>query len=560
MLSPSIQHLRVGQDGEKPLRSNPGRPVTKQIPAYLKLHVEDSLGYAPGKATSDTSLLEPLCEAFARATGWQLNFQEQTAELGDAWSAPVDRGDGIPGGRLFLRPAERRTRDDQQRIDEPAVNAVPLEQARPLALAVGGMLAEIHRLRHALWQREAELAANVPVTARPNEEAHLAERLEAVLKGGADAVSCQAAALYLLDDSTSSLKLRAAYGLPKERLLDLPRPLRGAIADLEALVGHAVVLEDTSLLPHWKAPENFPSAVCVPVSTPTTPLGTLWIFSRFTRDFTPEQTNMIEIVAGRIAADLEREMLITTGTELKNRDKQIDLAARWQNDRLPSVSPLLEQYDVAGWTQQADGVGGDFYDWNVLPDGRLAVAVADAQGKLVEAGLNAAALHAALKSHSGYRHSAADMLQRLNDTLWSASAGDQFASLVYALLHPEKGDLELALAGGLATLLIDRHEHQLLTTSLPPLGVSPDTRYKFERHTLAAGDFLVALSTGVRNAVDEAGLRIGEAAIAAMVQRHRRDTAAGMLARLKRLLERGKTDLPMDDMTLLVVKRQGNRS
>jgi len=540
--------------------------VTKQIPAYLKLHVEDSLSAAQGQTASDTPLLEPLCQAFARATGWRMTFKEQTADYGDIWSAPVDRGDGVPGGRLLLTPAERQTpvevqgvdlRTDAQRIDQPAQITVPLEQARPLALAVGGMLAEIHRLRHALWQREAELAAGVPVTARPDDEAHLAERLQSVLKSGADAVGCQAAALYLLDDSTSSLKLRSSWGLQRARLLDLPRPLRGAIADLEALVGHAVVLEDTSLLPHWRAPENFPAAVCVPVSTPSTPLGTLWIFSTTKRDFTAEQTNLIEIVAGRIAADLEREMLIANGVELKDHDKQVDVAGRWQQERLPSVTPLLEDFEVAGWTQQAGQVGGDFHDWSVLPDGRLAIAVADSHGKLVEAGLNAAAVHAALKSHSGYRHSASEMLQRLSDTLWSASAGDQFASLAYALIHPARGDLELALAGNVASLLVGRTEHRILTTTLPPLGSGPDTRYTLQRHHLSAGDFLIALTSGVRMAVDEAGLRIGEASIAAMVQRHRRDTASGMLARLKQLLQRSGTGPIGEDRTLMVVKRSG---
>lgn len=543
-----------------------GVPVTKQIPSYLKLHVEDSLASPQGATGTDAALLEPLCQAFARATGWRLTFKEPIADHGDTWSAPVDRGDGVPGGRLALSPAERRTaiertgadgRPDAQRIDQPATLTVPLEQARPLALAVGGLLAEIHRLRHALWQREAELAAGVPVTVRPDDGPHLAERLQSVLKSGADAVGCQAAALYLLDDSTSSLKLRAAWGLPKARLLDLPRPLRGAIADLEALVGHAVVLEDTSLLPHWKAPENFPAAVCVPVSSPTTPLGTLWVFSTTKRDFTPEQTNLLEIVAGRIASDLEREMLIASGAELKDLDKQVDVAARWQQERLPSVTPLVEDFEVAGWTQQAGPVGGDFHDWSVLPDGRLAIAVADSHGKLVEAGLNAAAVHAALKSHSGYRHDASEMLQRLSDTLWAASAGDQFASLVYALIQPEQGDLELALAGNVAALLVGRTEHRILTTTLPPLGSGPDHRYPLQRHHLSAGDFLIALSSGVREAVDEAGLRIGEAAIAAMVQRHRRDTASGMLARLKQLLQRSGTGPIASDRTLLVVKRSG---
>ena len=87
-----------------------------------------------------------------------------------------------------------------------------------VALAIAGLLSEQARLRHALWQREAELAAGVPVAARPDDAVHLAERLAAILKGGADAVGCQAAGLYVLDETTTTLKLRAAHNLPHDRL------------------------------------------------------------------------------------------------------------------------------------------------------------------------------------------------------------------------------------------------------------------------------------------------------------------------------------------------------
>src|SRR6185503_3808708 len=196
--------------------------------------------------------------------------------------------------------------------------------ARRLALAMGNLLGEMNRLKRALWEREAELAAGVPVAKRTDNEPHLAERLESVLQGGTQAVGCQAAGLYLLDEATSELKLRAAWGLPNERLLAPARPLRGSVADLEALVGHAVVLEDTSLLPHWRCPEDYPAAVCVPVSSPTVPLGTLWIFSERSRDFSPQETNLIEIIAGRLAADLEREMLLASGAGAKRNEQQFD--------------------------------------------------------------------------------------------------------------------------------------------------------------------------------------------------------------------------------------------
>ncbi|HMC12276.1 MAG TPA: SpoIIE family protein phosphatase, partial [Pirellulaceae bacterium] len=437
---------------------------------------------------------------------------------------------------------------------DTTATSIDLHQARPLALAIGGLLSEINQLRQAVWHREAELAAGVPVAAREENEPHLADRLEAVLKGGAEAVGCKAAGLYLLDETTTELKLRACWGLAQERLLAPARPLRGSVADLEALVGHAVVLEDTTLLPHWRCPEDFPAAVCVPVSSPSIPLGTLWVFSDQPRDFTPEQTNLLEIVAGRLAADLEREMLLAAGAHGKQHDKQLEIATRWQSDRLPSVAPLLDDYQFAGWTKQAAGLGGDFHDWTVLPDGRVSLAVGDANGELCEAALGAAALHAAIKAHAGYQLGAAELVTRVNESLIAASPGDQRASLAYALLDPESGKIDLVLAGDTVALVVGPENRLVTTSDSPQLGEIAEAGFDHDRLTLQPGQALVLLSSGVRSAVDAAGLRIGEASLASLIANHLRDSANGLVARLRRLIEQGE---PLAaDMTLLVVKRR----
>ena len=530
-----------------PLRPEPF-PVSNKSAAHLKLHLEEPPSDAPELAAHDDPQVAALLRAFEQATGWQLRYQPAAGELGEVWSAPITGGDGLPAGRLAMYADASRT-------------PIELAGARPLALSIAGVLGELNRVRRALWEREAELAAGVPVSARPDEEPHLAERLEAVLKGGAEAVGCQAAALYLLDETTTELKLRAIFGLPHEKLLAPARPLRGAMADLEALVGHAVVLEDTALLPHWRCPEDFPSAVCVPVSSPSLPLGTLWLFSDVARDFTSEQTNLIEIVAGRLAADLEREMLLAAGTHTKRRDRQFDLAEQWQHDRLPSVTPLLEEFEVAGWTCQAAGVGGDFHDWQVLADGRLALAVGDAQGTLVEASLNAAALQAAVKSHAGYPHDAGQLLARVNDTLWTGSAGDQSAGLFYAVTCPATGVLEFAQAGSPAAILLRSRDQswEILAAAAARLGVDPESRFRPGQRLLAPGDVLLLLSEGAASAVDEAGLRIGQESIAALIARHQHEPVAQLLIRLRRLLQRKQEPLA-DDTTVLILKRKAERS
>jgi phosphoserine phosphatase RsbU/P len=489
----------------------------------------------------------PLCSAFERATGWQLRLENSPAGIGEAWSTTIDNC-GRSAGRLVLGPPQHADRRGPS-----AAVTVDLQAARPLALAIGGLLGEINRLRQEVWQREAELAAGVPVASRQGEQPHLAERLEAVLKGGAEAVGCQAAGLYLLDEATSELKLRAAWGLPGERLLAPARPLRGAVADLEALVGHAVVLEDTSVLPHWRCPEDFPAAVCVPVSSPSIPLGTLWTFSDRQRDFTPEETNLLEIVAGRLAADLEREMLLAAGTRAKSHDKQFDVAARWLSDRLPTIAPLVAGYEVAGWTQQAAEIGGDFHDWSVLPDGRISAAVGDADGELFEAALGAASLQTALKALANYRHSARELMMRVNESLITASAGDQRASLAYALVEPDSGAIELALAGAAEAIVVSLENRLVTTTDAPRLGEVAEAKFDQDEFILQPGEALVLISGGIRSAVDGAGLRIGEASLSSLVARHLHDSAEGLVTRLRRLLEQSE---PLaDDMTILVVKR-----
>jgi serine phosphatase RsbU (regulator of sigma subunit) len=530
--------------------------VTNKSAPQLRLHIEEC-SPVPVTVAERFPQLAALCDGFQRATGWQLRFQTSPAELGETWSAPVPDGRGESVGRITLqRPVGDSLSPEGSLDSQPRPE---LAQVRPLALAIAGVLGEMNRLGHAIWQREAELAAGVPVAARHGEEAHLADRLEAVLKGGTEAVGATAAGLYLLDEATSSLKLRAAFGLPQERLLRPARPLRGSVADLEALVGHAVVLEDTAMLPHWRCPEDFPSAVCVPVSSPSMPLGTLWVFSSEPRDFSPSETNLIEIVAGRVAADLEREMLLAAGTEAKRREKQFDLAEQWQHDRLPSVAPLVDGFELAGWTRQAAGIGGDFYDWTVLPDGCIAAIVGDAQGTLLEAGLNVAALQAAVRAHSVYRHNAASILARVNETLWTGSAGDQFAALSYALIEPGRGIVEFALAGNGAVLLIpgDRSAPRMLSHAAPLLGNDPDAEFPGGRDALHAGDTLVLLSEGASRAAIAVGL-LGAGSLSdsgpSLTSTLIGGSAEQSVSRLRQLLDR--SDSAADDLTVLVIKRR----
>ena len=463
--------------------------MTENHSSFLRLYQDETVASSCDSTVPSKEVLG-LCRAFAKTTGWEMKFVRTADEVPDAhWKKAISANDTTNEQFLAICPPGPH--------HTPFRNtATPQAELTELADSIGELLIELEKQKQALWEREAELAAGVPVIQHDDEVTHLAVRLETILASGAEAVGCQAASLYLLDDATSSLKMRACWGLPKERLLVPPRPLRGAVADLEALVGHAVAIEDTTLLPHWKVPENFPSAVCVPVSSPTIPLGTLWFFSDDFRDFSEKETNVIEIIAGRLAADLEREMLLTESSQTREFDRQFCRATCWLENRLPSFPPLLEDWDITGWTLPGSRVGGAFYDWMVLPDASVGVAVGHSDDHSFEGALSCAALQSSVKAHTGYRHTAAEMLARVNETIWTSSDGDQPSSLFYGMLQPESGEFEWALGGTVrGWILRNGTSLEALPNNQEWIGSAPDSLFPVQQTVLGQNDALIILGS-----------------------------------------------------------------
>lgn len=487
--------------------------------------------------------------AFQELTGWSLRYESGPVPqnpTGLTWSTPVTPGRGMPPGHLRLTPVGTETIAD---IESPP------DEVRRMGSALAGMLAELLGTNHALWLREAELAAGVPVVTGPYEMEHLAVRLQAVLKSGAESVDCPAAGLYLLDEATTSLKLRSSYGMPRERLSEPARSLQGALADLEAMLGHAVVLNDLDRQTHWNPPEDFAAAVCVPVCTPTTILGTLWMFSNDPRDFTERETNLIEVIAGRLASDLERENLLREGADSTEWKRELSVVQRLQRNQLPTIAPLLEDWDVAGWTDQAGTVGGDFFDWFALPGGLLAVAVADVTAGGMEAAFGANTVKAATRAHGQYHRGAEALLKAVNLTLWTGASGDQFAQMFYGLVETATGMIRYSCAGNPSVLRLSAGAYESLTGRSPQLGESPESSYPEATCLLTPGNGLVILSEGVRKAKGPKGRALGEVEIAEVLARHQDAPASTLVQIAVELLGQSQRLDDRDDRTILVIKR-----
>jgi serine phosphatase RsbU (regulator of sigma subunit) len=497
--------------------------VVKPVPSYLKLRTVESEVAPPDIA--DLAGLAPLCDAFAHATGWPLVFAAGPASVDQTdilWSAPVDPGVGASPGHLRIELGSAKN------VAQLAAR-VPLEAAEELASAVVGLLQQTFTLRKSLWKREAELAAGVPVAARPDEEQHFALRLEAALKSGAQLLGCESAALYTLDEATTELKLRSAWGLPFGRMEQPARPLANALADLEALLGHAVALESTQTLRPWNVPEPCEAALCVPVSSPTMPLGTLWFFARSPRPFTAEQTNLAEIIAGRVAGELDRAVLLHEQTQAVDALRQLESAGRMQQQALTRTPPPLAGWDIAGWTCQASALGGAFHDWRMLDGQRLALVVADACDGGVGGALVATGLRAALQGCFARTDDPATILRELHDLLQTHGAGDEWAGIVLAILALRSGTATIASAGRPTALWLPSARPKSLVEPSLPLGLGDTLQPTTTTIRLARSDALILYTRGFIEAGDEQGRPLNEQSLAEALAKAKDRSAADLI-------------------------------
>jgi putative methionine-R-sulfoxide reductase with GAF domain len=366
--------------------------------------------------------------------------------------------------------------------------------ARQMGENLARLLGEFQSTRRALALREAELATAVPVVAPPEEASQLSQRLQSILRGAVEGLQGSAAALYLLDDATSELKLRAHWGLPSLRFVEPARPLRGSVADLEALTGHAVVVEDTSLLPHWNIPEDFTSAVCVPVSSPGAILGTFWLFCNRVRDFTAAETQLLEILAGRLAAELERSVLLREVSQAADVNRQAERFSQWHRDRNQLVPPLVDGWQVSAAALPQATTSGDFHFWRMTTANELFLAAGGAQGAAETRVLSSALLRGALQAQLLHDSDPCRALQQLNEVAWSGSPGDETANLFAGRLNLDTGTLESSSAGCPDAYILRPHGWEPIVKDGLGLGSNPEMTWERQAHVIAPGDVLLAVS------------------------------------------------------------------
>ena len=266
------------------------------------------------------------------------------------------------------------------------------------------------------------------------------------------------------------------------------------------------------------------------------------------------------VVASRIrmhviAALREAEL----NSKLAQVNHDLDLARSIQQDLLPAHSPTLENFDLAGWNEPADQTGGDYFDWQSLPDGRLAISLGDATGHGIGPALVSALCRAYARASLVVDDEHDQVLDRLNRLLADDLSANRFVTFALVLLDPMTSEVEILSAGHgpIVWYKHDTHEVEKLEAQGIPLGMIAGVSYeKALVRRLAPNDMIVLVTDGFYEWQNANGEEFGLHRLESVILDSYDYTAEEVIARLRFSVEDfcGGTE-QKDDLTAVVLKR-----
>jgi serine phosphatase RsbU (regulator of sigma subunit) len=242
-------------------------------------------------------------------------------------------------------------------------------------------------------------------------------------------------------------------------------------------------------------------------------------------------------------------------------EQELRVARGIQQALLPKEVPSLEGWEVTAYYQPAKEVGGDFYDFFELPDGRLGLVVGDATGHGIPAALVMAAARSMLRAVAQASASPGNVLSRANDPLVMDIPPNMFVTCLYAVLDPESGHLVYANAGHDLPYLRRRSSDAVeLKARGMPLGLMPGMNYEEKEVVLEKGESVLFYSDGLVEAHDPQRMMFGFPKLRALVADHSEQESLVdfLLEELYSFVEEGWEQ--EDDITLLTLRRSAVRS
>lgn len=306
---------------------------------------------------------------------------------------------------------------------------------------------------------------------------------------------------------------------------------------------------------------RYAAADAVPDPSEERRVGVLYLDSREKGTLLASSTaSSLETLANEAAVAIENAKLYREALEKARLDQEMRTAADIQQALLPTRRRTGDFFAAAAETLPCRAIGGDFFDYLDLGEGRLGIVLGDVAGKGPPAALLSAFTQGSLQAQASAAGAAgpASILAAVNTALVRRGISGRFVTLFFAVLSPD-GGLTYCNAGHNPPMLVgaDGAVRRLEVGGIV-LGLFEDVDFEEATVELAPGDFLLVFSDGVSEAMSAAGEEYGDDRLIAGLADMRTGDAESRLARVFADVERFTAGAAQhDDVTAMIAIYSG---
>ena len=266
------------------------------------------------------------------------------------------------------------------------------------------------------------------------------------------------------------------------------------------------------------------------------------------------------VVAREFRAQVEAALReAETRRQMENLQHDLEVARSIQQSLLPRSMPQVAGWDIAAWNQPADQTGGDYYDWQPLPNGKFVAALADVTGHGIGPALLASVCRAYARTNFRNQDSFLKAMEEINSAVAADVREGRFITFVAAIFGPDSPTVELLSAGQAPLFLYQQKDDHfyLMEAQGLPLGISDsflsDPPYILE---MAPGDLLMLATDGFFEWANAREERFGTERLGQTIRAAREKSAVEIIASLhQEVLRFAGGTKQMDDLTAIVLKR-----
>jgi serine phosphatase RsbU (regulator of sigma subunit) len=269
---------------------------------------------------------------------------------------------------------------------------------------------------------------------------------------------------------------------------------------------------------------------------------------------TTDEFGALAAAFNRMAEDLARHETVVIEQERLRRE--LELSRRIQNEMLPHGALRFGSAEIRGVSIPAREVGGDFFNYFVLPDGRLALLVGDVSGKGVSAALLMANVQATLRARVPLEPDLSQLAGALDREFDRNTPPSVYLTLFLGILEADGRELRYVNAGHHPQFLLRAGGGiEALSSTGLPIALYSGHGYRELRTTLEPGDMLFFYTDGLVETEDGAGAMFEVDRLRAILEAEHRADVDTVLTRVEDAVRafRGNAE-PFDDATLMVMK------